>query len=163
MVVWLPGAAWMLVICLCVFAIGVSLGYWQGSVPFPDETPGSRFVRIEPIRIPVTDDAGQTVATTSLVFVLEVPDLESVQRARALEPRLRDRLVSELGQRVAAGQRVTITANGLKVIRQTATDIAREVIGADHVSQALIADVMALGCPILTRYRDEPPKAAPNW
>jgi len=159
---WLPGSGLLLVVAACCLALGASAGFWVArSADMPaQEQP--LYARLEPLHLPMINSAGEVIGSTALTIALVVPDPHALSRVRALVPRLRDRLLSDLGQRTDEVA-PTLSGEGLTALRNAIAGIARTVVGPELVSEALITEALVVSCPTVTRHTTEPRRAAPSW
>ena len=117
---------------------------------------------MDPINLPMTDGEGALIGATMLTVLIEVPDPAAAERVRNLSPRLRDKMMTELNARATSGESVSTSSEGLKETREQITALARQIVGAKYITQALI--VNALGCPPSLGQQNGPRRSsAPGW
>ncbi len=139
----LPGLFAIVLSIACAFCLGISAGFWvatsSGALPESDTPP--RYVRLHPLDLPLIDEQGRMAGAIVLSIVLQVRGEDSVRRTEALAPRLRDRLLTEFNVNRFGPHGAPRTPAELKSARNKVTEIARAVIGRNHVTQALLVDV----------------------
>ncbi|CAK0761089.1 flagellar FliL protein [uncultured Gammaproteobacteria bacterium] len=160
----LPFLSFIIALC-AAFAIGISGGYYLGV----NDNPGARtrtgaepiYVRMDPINLPLPDGNGNLTGGAMLTVVIEVPDTAAADRVRNLSPRLRDKMMTELGTHTRGGDPVSTSSEGLKEAREQITALARQVIGAKYITQVLIVNV--LNCPPSLGQQNTSRRSSPNW